>query len=139
MRQSFGKFVELLASTAAANGVPSGDAAGVAVADIKSSTGGLAAAKHVLAVDMGNTGSAELHIWGYRNVTGTAAWYALGPDDGVINDGSAVTGTPRQLHMFILENLGGLERVYLEVINVTGTVAIVAHIAEYQESGDHGD
>lgn len=139
MRQSFGKFVELLPEETAANGVPTDDTFGVAVADIKTSTGGLAAAKHLLAVDMGDTGSAELHIWGYRDVTGTAAWYALGPDDGIINDGSAVTGTPRQRHMFILQNLGGFERLYLEVINVTGTVAIVAHIAEYQESGDHGD
>lgn len=132
-RQSLGARVELFTGLAAANGIPTTDSDGVKMADVPGS-GAISpnrcgAERHMLFIDMGNSGSAAFHIWGYQD----AAWWVLGDYDGILNDGEVVVGTPRQRHAFTLRDLGSFERVYLEVATVSGTISATATIAEIVE------
>ncbi len=119
-RQSALARIALLADITADNGAPSADA-GI---NIQTATTALSGQRlnglEIGVVGGGGALSFDGFMWG--RPVGSALWSRIGTgvNIGHINGGTVITGNPAINWLDGLENLGWLERVYLQILNRTG-------------------
>ena len=119
-RQSSLARIALLTTVTADNGAPSGDA-GI---NLQTATTALSGQRlNGLEIGVAGGGGAlsfDGFLWG--RPPGSSQWSRVGSgvNIGHINGGTAITGNPAIAWLDGLDNLGWLERVYLEILNLTG-------------------
>lgn len=110
--------IELLASAIAANGAPSGGAAGLAANDVRAVLGVLPKKMRVAVLSTAGSGTmtATMRLWHHLGALG---WVVA----STINGGSAIaeTGTDTIGYSEIVDILDVADRFYLEIIAIAGT------------------
>jgi hypothetical protein len=125
-----GNTVTLLASTNAANGAPSGDV-GLVMATAFPTV--KRASKYLLKIKITGAGavSIDAFLWARQRAGGD--WSPLGDKDGKLNDGTTITGSVTRVYTIPCEFLSAFERLYLQILNLTGTTAVDATLTEIIE------
>lgn len=141
MRQSYGQKLLVLNAAAAANGAPTTGAQGLAMADFGV---GKHTRKYGLLLEATAAGALtfDATAWGYDPDPPSGAsksWWRLGENAGKLNNGVAISGTTLHRVILPLENLGWLDRFYLEVSALTGAPTINAWLLEVLEGNFSGN
>lgn len=124
--------IELLSTTSATNGTPSGASAGLALSTIVSYFGGVPDPMTLLLESTAGSGTMTVtaRLWGYTPLDG-GTWVPLGTGGdttkGTINAGNAIgeTTADRLLHAEPFQLTGSFQRYYLEVTAIGGTSTAV--------------
>lgn len=96
--------------------------------------------KYLLEVKLTGVGAvaADFYLWG--RPASDRNWGQLGPFDGLINDPDATvsgTGTGAGVvRYFVIDDVGMLERIYIEARNGTGTPTYTGNLSEILEQRD---
>ena len=121
MKQRLGKSAVVLDAVTADTGVPTGTDG----LDVDGYTSGnLTFQKWLLRVTAASAVNADLYLWGKVG----AVWAPLGDYGGRLNDGLIVpfSATRGLVYMPIIKNIGILDRLALEVRNISAAVEINA-------------
>lgn len=116
MRQALDHTPVVLATAVAAdNGAPAA-LDGIAIADFKDA---MPVSKYLMKVKMviAAPGSFNLYLWGSDGID----WGEIGEAAGQLNEGALISGTGTVVRYLVLENLGLMQRIYVEVRDLTGT------------------
>lgn len=128
-RQVVGPWADLLASTVADNGAPSGNQAGRLVVGTNFKAVPYTIDWQIF-VEITGTGdiSADLFLWGRDDED--SVWGTIGLNNGQLNNGVTIEGTTATRRYFGYQNIvAGFSDLYLEVLDLTGTnAAVVAKI-----------
>lgn len=132
------KSLVVLASATAANGAPSGAAAGIAIHEISNLFNFMPSEVGLLVYSTAGSGTmtCSIRVWAYH--PGPGDWFPLGTGadgtKGLINAGSTIGETAsdkiRHLETLTLPGIAG-SRLYFEIVSIggTGTAVEVALVA----------
>lgn len=114
--------------------VPTVDTDGIALSAIRSNVNSRATPRYTVFLDVGNTGSLEVHWWGYNGTN----WFYTGPMFEPDTAGKLFSGAVRQRYMVLGLDAGMFTRVYAQALNVTATIAAVVSVGSLLDGHSHG-
>lgn len=128
--------------------VPNGAAAptnadGLALADFLAGAAARRCRKYGLLVQVAAAGAftVDLAHWGRDTDPPAGAskqWWLLGTNQGKLNDGVAISGNTSYRNIFMVEDLGWLDRYYVQATNPTGGPTVTTWLQEILEGNIQG-
>ena len=124
--------------------VPNGAAApvgtnGLALADFLAGASGRRCRKYGLLVEVTAAGAFTVDLSHWGRDTAQSKWWVLGANSGKLNDGVAIAGNLAFRDIFLIENLGWLDRYYIQTANATGAPTVNTWLQEIPEGQTYGN